>query len=139
MRPTWADPNEDFFQLTERLYRLLDDSLRWEQAPLPAGSFSPATDILATDSEIVLLAEVPGMDRDQIAVQVDGHVVTISGERPAPEDEADALVRERSSGTFSRSFSLAYDLDPESVAARLEDGLLRVTIGRRKTKALDVM
>ena len=139
MRPTWADPNEDFFQLTERLYRLLDDSLRWEQAPLPAGSFSPATDILATDSEIVLLAEVPGMDRDQIAVQVDGHVVTISGERPAPEDEADALVRERSSGTFSRSFSLAYDLDPGSVAARLEDGLLRVTIGRRKTKALDVM
>ena len=139
MRPTWADPNEDFFQLTERLYRLLDDSLRWEQAPLPAGSFSPATDILATESEVVLLAEVPGMDRDQIAVQVDGHVVTISGERVAPEGEAEALVRERSSGTFSRSFSLAYDLDPESVAARLDDGLLRVTIARRKGKALDVM
>ncbi len=132
MRPVWADTNEEFVELTERLYRLLDAALRWEGEAAVAPSFSPAVDILATGDEVVILAELPGMTREQISVQVSGTVVTISGERVAAPEDGQALVRERPVGRFSRSFSLAYDLDPEGVSARLEDGLLRVSVPRRR-------
>ena len=138
MRPSWADPNEDFIELTERLYRLLDSSMRWEGEAAPAPTFSPAMDILATGEEVVILAEVPGMSREQISVQVDGSVVTIAGERAADDGDGQALVRERPAGYFSRSFSLAYDLDPDGVSARMQDGLLRVSIPRRGPASVEV-
>lgn len=138
MRPVWADPNEDFIELTQRLYRLLDSSIRWEGEAAPAPSFSPPMDILATGEEVVILAEVPGMSREQVSVQVDGPVVTISGERAADDADGQALVRERPAGSFSRSFSLAYELDPDGVSARLQDGLLRVSIPRRGRASVEV-
>jgi len=89
-------------------------------------------DILATPGEVLILAEVPGMSREQVSVQVNGSVVTISGERAADDGAGQALVRERPAGRFSRSFSLAYELDPAGVSARLQDGLLQVSIPRRR-------
>ena len=138
MRPNWADPNEDFVELTERLYRLLDSSMRWEGEAASAPSFSPAMDILATAEEVVILAEVPGMSRGEISVQVDGSVVTIAGERGADDQDGEALMRERPAGSFTRSFSLAYELDPDGVSARMEHGLLRVSIPRRGRASVEV-
>ena len=131
MRPTWADPTEDLFRLRERLYRLLDASFVSEQAVQPPGSFSPNVDILATDEQVIMLVEVPGMNRDDLSVQVRDSVVTIAGERTLPGTDGEFHRRERRAGRFSRSFSLAYELDPDTVAAKLEDGLLRVTVQRR--------
>lgn len=131
MRPSWADPTEQVFALRERLYRLLDASFVSEQAVQPPGSFSPNVDILTTDEQVIMLVEVPGMTRDDLSVQVQDSVVTIVGERKLPDTDAEFHRRERRAGRFSRSFSLAYDLDPDTVAAKLEDGLLRVTVQRR--------
>ncbi len=138
MRPVWADPNEDFVELTERLYRLLDSSLQWQGGAAEPPTFSPAMDIVATDDQVVILAEVPGMSREQVSVQVEGPVITIAGERATSQAEGKALVRERPAGSFSRSFSLAYELDPEGVAAKMEDGLLRVSVPRRQTARIEV-
>ncbi len=132
MRPAWADPTEDLFRLRERLYRLLDASFAPEQSAEPPGSFSPNVDILATDEHVLILVEVPGMAREDMSVQVEDRVVTISGERKVHATEGRLHQRERPAGEFSRSFSLAYDLDPESVEARLEEGLLRVSVARRQ-------
>ena len=138
MRPAWADPSEDFIEMTERLYRLLDNSVRWQGEAAHAPSFSPAMDILDTGDEVVILAEVPGMSRDQINVQVDGAVVTISGDRTVDDTGGEVLVRERAAGNFNRSFSLAYELDPDRVSAKMENGLLRVSIPRRSARSVDV-
>ncbi len=135
MRPTWADPTEDLFRLRERLYRLLDASFAPEQSAEPPGSFSPNVDILAADEHVLILVEVPGMAREDMSVQVEDRVVTISGERKPPSLEAEFHRRERPAGSFSRSFSLAYDLDPESVEAKLEEGLLRVSVARRQSSS----
>jgi len=129
MRPTWADPTQQFLELRDRLYRLLDESFVPEQAER-APNFSPPVDILATDDRVVILVEAPGMSREQIEVGVDDNVVTIRGER-ADEDGGQYYLRERPVGSFSHSFSLAYHLDPDTVDARLEDGLLEVSVQRR--------
>jgi len=131
MRPSWADPTEDLFRLRERLYRLLDASFGSEQAGEPPGSFSPKVDILAADEQVVILVEVPGMSRDDLSVQVENSLVTISGERKPASAQGEFYRRERPTGSFSRSFSLAYDLDPDTVEAELEDGLLRVSVRPR--------
>lgn len=130
MRRTLTDPIEDFFELRDRLYRLLDESFSAESAET-APSFSPPVDILAGDEEVVILIELPGMSREDVSVEVHNGTVTIRGERPADEDGR-FYLRERPSGAFSRSFSLAWELDPESVAARLENGVLRVSVARRE-------
>ncbi len=137
MRPTWADPTQQFLELRDRLYRLLDESFVPEQAER-APDFSPPVDILATDDRVVILVEAPGMSREQIAVSVDDNVVTIRGER-ADEDGGQYYLRERPVGSFSRSFSLAWHLDPDTIDARLEDGLLEVSVRRRAgTREIEV-
>ncbi len=138
MRPTWADPTQDLLELRDRLYRLLDRSFVAEHAE-QAPPFSPPVDILATDDRVVILVEAPGMSRDDVEVAVADDVVTIRGERRADDEGGRYALRERPVGGFSRSFSLAYRLDPDSVAARLEDGLLEVTVRRReRTRDIEV-
>ena len=128
MRKTLTDPIEDFFELRDRLYRLLDESFTSETAD-SAPSFSPLVDILAGEDEVVVLVELPGMSRDEVSVEIEDGTVTISGERKS-NGEGQYFVRERPIGEFSRSFSLAWELDPDSVSAKLTDGVLRVTVGR---------
>lgn len=130
MCPSWADPTSDFLELRDRLYRLLDESFA-PAAAERAPDFSPPVDILATDDRVVILVEAPGMSREQIQVQVEDTVVTIRGERRVREDDGQFLMRERPAGAFSRSFALAWPLDPETVEAKLEDGLLEVSVRRR--------
>lgn len=131
MRPSWADPTADLFRLREQLYRLLDDSFASQQGVEAPRSFSPNVDILTADDQVLILVGVPGMAREDLSVQVEASVVTISGERKPATLEGRLYRRERPAGAFSRSFSLGYDLDPDSVEAKLEDGLLRVSVQRK--------
>ena len=130
MRRTLTDPIEDFFELRDRLYRLLDESFTTEESET-APSFSPPVDILAGDEDVVILVELPGMSRNDVSVEIEDGTVTISGERKV-DAEGQYFVRERATGEFSRSFSLAWELDPDSVSAKLEHGVLRVSVGRRE-------
>jgi HSP20 family protein len=130
MRRALTDPIEDFFEMRDRLYRLLDDSFTAEQ-PESAPSFSPPVDILAGDEEVLILVELPGMNREDVSVEIEGGTVTISGNRGGNGD-GQYFLRERPSGRFNRSFSLVWELDPDSVSAKLEDGVLRVTVARRE-------
>ena len=131
MRSSLTDPVEDFFEMRERLYRLLDESFTAGPPESPP-AFSPPVDILADDDNIVILIEVPGMSRDEVSVQVKDGIVTISGERLSDADGR-YFVRERPIGDFRRSFSLAYELDPDSVSARLDEGVLQITVRRRES------
>ncbi len=130
MRRIPIDPSEEFFELRDRLYRMLDESFASEHTE-SAPSFTPPVDILASNEEILILVELPGMRREEVSVEVEDSLVTISGERGDNVD-GEFYVRERPTGEFRRSFSLAFELDPESVSARLDRGLLEVTVQRRE-------
>lgn len=90
----------------------------------------PPMDLVETDDEYVLRADLPGLDRDYLEIEVKDNVLTISGERRAEhEDRKEGYHRvERSFGRFSRSLDLPEGIDPSGVKADFERGVLEVRI-----------
>jgi HSP20 family protein len=96
----------------------------------------PAMDLVETREHFVLKADLPGMTEDDISVEVENNVLTISGERKTEhEAEAEGYYRiERASGAFSRSLTLPEGIDADAVKAKFDSGVLEV----RVPKPLDV-
>jgi HSP20 family protein len=90
----------------------------------------PAMDLVETDEHFVLKADLPGLTEDDVNIEVEDNVLTVSGERKAEhEDKREGYVRvERSYGSFRRSLTLPEGVDPESVSASFDKGVLEVRI-----------
>jgi HSP20 family protein len=95
-----------------------------------AGRWVPAMDLVETKDHLVLKADLPGLDRDDVDIEVTDGVLTISGERKTEREERqDGYHRiERAYGAFSRSLSLPDGIDAEQVQADFEKGVLVVRI-----------
>ncbi len=77
----------------------------------------------------VLNADLPGIDPSSVDIDVDGQVLSIRAERPAPAaDGMTWIARERSTGTFLRRFTLGQNVDTSSISANYENGVLSVVI-----------
>ena len=87
------------------------------------------SDNVETDGGWVVLMELAGVAKDAVSVRLDGARLTIRGEKPAHRDGR-TQVAERDVGAFTREFLIPYQVDAERIVARLEDGLLRVTLPR---------
>jgi HSP20 family protein len=103
----------------------------------------PAMDLVETDDHLVLRADLPGVDRDDIEIEVKDGVLTVSGERKAQHEEKDEgyLRVERSFGRFSRSLELPKGVEPDSVSARFDKGVLEVRMPKpaeRKPTRIEV-
>jgi HSP20 family protein len=97
------------------------------------GSFRrwiPAMDLVETENDFVLKADLPGLNEDDVKIEVEDNVLTISGERKSEREERkDGYYRvERASGSFRRLLTLPEGVDPESVQANFERGVLEVRI-----------
>jgi len=90
----------------------------------------PAIDLLETEGEFVLRADLPGLAEQDVNIELEDNVLTLSGERKSEhEDRRQGYHRiERASGTFSRSLTLPEGIDPESIRASFEKGVLEVRI-----------
>jgi HSP20 family protein len=90
----------------------------------------PAMDLAETEDELVLTADLPGMDEDEISIEVKDRVLTIAGERSSSSEEKDRGYHrlERSHGRFARSLTLPSGVDSERVAASFDRGVLEVRI-----------
>lgn len=90
----------------------------------------PAVDLVEQDGQLVLRADLPGMDRDDIEVQVKDGVLTVSGERKYEnENKGEGFYRvERSFGRFSRSLRLPRGVDASAVSASFDRGVLEVIV-----------
>lgn len=100
---------------------------------LSRGGF-PAINIGAAPKSVELYAFVPGVDPASLEVQVEKGVLTLAGERkaePAPE-RATVHIDERFAGRFRRVVTLPDDLDPDSVDAKYNDGVLHISIARKQ-------
>lgn len=95
-----------------------------------ARTWTPALDMLETADAIVLTAEVPGLGADDIEVEFDDNVLTISGERTFTEaaDDSNYHRIERAYGKFSRSITLPRGIKADAVSADVTDGVLTVTV-----------
>jgi HSP20 family protein len=90
----------------------------------------PAMDLVETEDALVLTADLPGLERDDVAIEVKDGVLTVSGKRDAEHTaKADGYYRvERSFGGFSRSLALPDGVEADRVEAAFDKGVLRVTI-----------
>ena len=97
----------------------------------PAG---PPIDLVEGDDEILVLADIPGVRKDDLDLSVQGTLLTIKGEKKRDEPtKSRKIVRtETWVGSFSRTINLPSSVDPEKVEARLRDGILRVRIAKRE-------
>ena len=130
---TRLDRIEDFMpEFFRRLSRPLTLS---EPAAAPA---EIRIDVSESEKEYQVRAEIPGAKKDDIRVSVDGNFVSISAEIRKDKEEKAAgrtLVRESYYGSAARGFSLPFEIDGKAVVAKLEDGVLKLTLPKREGTA----
>jgi HSP20 family protein len=91
--------------------------------------FLPATDIVETDDQLVLTAELPGLEKKDVEIVVDEGVLTLRGEKieeKKEEEDKKLHLYERTYGAFQRSFALPRTVDPAKITAEFEKGVLKV-------------
>lgn len=91
-------------------------------------------DITENDKEYLVTAEIPGAKKEDVRVSIDGSYVSISAEINKDEERKSgrSIVRETFRGSVSRGFSLASEVDDKNAVAKLEDGILRLTLPKRE-------
>ncbi len=97
-------------------------------------TWAPAVDIYETENDIVLKAELPGIDPKDVEVKVEDNTLYLKGERKFEKEVKDESYHrvERSYGSFARSFSLPNSISAEKVKAEFKDGLLTLTLPKRE-------
>jgi len=122
--------------LQDRMNRLFEDAGRpWRMdEPAATTSWSPAVDIFETEGEIVVKAELPGMDRKDITLNLEKNVLTLRGERRFEKETKDENYHriERSYGGFSRSFSIPATVEEEKIRADYKDGVLKIVLPKKE-------
>jgi HSP20 family protein len=119
-------------------FRMLDDAfnraLQHSGEPNSARPWSPAVDVLETENELILHADLPAVKLEDIDIRVEDSTLTLKGERKFEKTETERGYHriERSYGSFSRSFALADTISPEGVKATFKDGVLTVTLPKKE-------
>ena len=108
----------------------------------------PSVDVRDTEKSYVLEAELPGFDEKDISIRLDGYNLTIESKKEEEKkdekndgNEGSYLIRERRISSFSRSFKLPENADPEGISAAFKNGILSMEIGKRaeaQTKVIQI-
>ncbi|MBR9978637.1 MAG: Hsp20/alpha crystallin family protein [Bacteroidetes bacterium] len=126
------DPMKELEYLSQRMRRIADDFPETFSFEFGKG-FEPRVDVYADKDTLRVLAELPGLRKDAVSLSFADGILTISGNKPVPEHaEGVAVLRaERSFGDFIREIELPKDVDPSSIAATMNDGLLTITLKKK--------
>ena len=127
------DPLGNISTLQDRINQLFDDSFphqTHDNEKVPLCAWTPSVDIYETDQGVVIAADLPGVNREDVVVEVKDDLMTISGKRSAdPALQATNYYRrERICGNFHRVFTLHAMVSPEDITAKFKNGVLMVEI-----------
>ncbi len=128
-------------ELARSFDRLFDDSFERFFAPSTQGQASlrsPALDVAESDKAYTVKLDMPGVTKEDVKVSIDGRRVSVEAQSSKDEEkkEGDRVVyRERSVASFARSFTVAAEVDQAGSAAKLENGVLTLTLAKRGTPA----
>jgi HSP20 family protein len=125
------DPFDELTALRNRMDRLWSRMSTDTDEP---SDWAPTSDVLEMKDEIVIKAELPGVDEKHVDVEVEAGVLTIKGERQAEKDVDEKGYRriERSYGSFLRSFTLPVNIEAEKIKATFANGLLEVHLPKKE-------
>jgi HSP20 family protein len=129
------DPFRDMVTLRDRMNKLFEDmaASRGEEKDLATSSWAPAVDIYETEGEVVLTAEIPGIEEKDIEIKVEDNTLTLRGERKFEKETKEENYHriERAYGSFFRSFTLPGYVDQDKIEAEHENGILKVRMPKR--------
>lgn len=122
------DPVDEFARLTQQLSGLFDDKIGDLPAILRRDGFVPSADVEETDNAYVLDVELPGVQKDDVTVDVTDRHLVITGERVEKERAGRLRQRTRAVGKFRYEVVLPNRVDEDHVEASLQDGVLHVVV-----------
>ncbi len=127
------DPFREMYTLQNRLSSLLEDANRGSDELTTTGSFVPPVDIFENANQIVLKLEVPGIQQEDLKIQLENNTLTVRGERKFEAETKEKSYHrvERRYGSFARSFTLPNTVDPEKVQAHYDAGVLSIELAKR--------
>jgi len=140
------NPHRSLFSWNDRSGSLFDNffypALR-DSDTETGWNWNPVVDIYEDEGSYVIKAEIPGVDKKNITIDVKDRILTLKGERSSDSeaDEHNYYRRERCHGRFERTFSLPADVDPDRIDASFTDGVLKLEIPKpeeRKPKQITV-
>lgn len=143
MLPTRWDPFRSLTRELGSMHREMDDLFRrtfglGRETPSEAGFFmAPPVNTYTKGNTYFVEAELPGVNKDDLDVSIDGNILTLRGERKADKEmkEEDYLIRETQYGSFIRRLTLPEGVDTGEIHARFEDGVLRISMPFEKKLA----
>ena len=126
-------------QLQREMNSLFDNRLptaEGENGNVATSDWAPAVDIKEEDDRFLVLADIPGVDPDDIEVSMENGILSIKGERKSEHtEEKEGYKRiERSYGSFHRRFTLPESANPEGISAKSKHGSLEVVIPKREAE-----
>lgn len=127
---------EELGRIQERIHDLFEQALLSseyedrEGGGVP-GTWQPAVDVLEIADAYLLLAELPGVRREDIQLQVKDRRLELSGRRAALGENRNFLRMERSYGPFRRTFDLGIPVDTDGITASFESGILKVHVPKQ--------
>lgn len=131
----WTDyelltPWRDLYRLRDEMDKIFSDS------KVKTTSEYPAVNIWSNNEDIILTAELPGIDSNDIDLSISGDTITLKGERKSEELKEDESYhrQERAQGKFVRSIKLPFIVDNNKVEAECKDGILRVKLPKAENE-----
>ncbi|MDQ7837587.1 MAG: Hsp20/alpha crystallin family protein [Thermodesulfobacteriota bacterium] len=130
------EPFRDLLSLQDRMNRLFEESLgrTGKREELIQGSWAPPVDIYETAEAIVIQADLPGLNQEDIRVEMKDNTLVLSGERRFQKDVKQENYHriERSYGVFNRSFALPASLEADKIKARFSNGILEIIVPKQE-------
>ena len=119
------DPFAELSELRGRFDRMFDDVMEGHPR-----AWTPAMDVVRENGSLVLRADIPGIKPEEVKIEVDNEILTLSGEHEERKEEKDKhyVRRERRYGSFRRSMKLPAGVDPNKIEAKTHDGIVEVTV-----------
>jgi len=124
----WS-PTRDMMRLGDAMDRLFEDSwLRPRYASDAERELRLPLDVYTTPSEIVVIANVPGLKPEDVTITLENDTLSVSGEIKAPMENVDYVFQERSYGKFSRVLTINVPVENDKVEATFDSGVLTITL-----------
>lgn len=128
----WRTPWENWMSVMEQFNRVMEETgAREERGRLEKASWFPPVDAWETENDFHLMFDIPGVEKDNIDIQVDGDQLIIKGEKKFTED-LKYLRKERVFGPFFRSFTIETPIEREKIRAVYKNGVLEVILPKKE-------
>ena len=126
-------PTRDLVNIREEMNRLFDDFFSgWSERRrgLLEGEWAPTIDVAETENDVVVTAELPGIEQDKVDITITDDILTLKGEKQEEQEiKKENYHRiERSYGSFQRSVSLPAGVQSDKAKASYKDGILKITV-----------